>query len=302
MNNFGNYHDNHENAITMAASAGAAKQSINDAMLQEAFASHFLTDAFSAGISAPNALVSPSGDPKVPMFWTNLKLYIAEQMAYYINANTNIAGTFKTVQQLWESVRAALDKKNLPELTFGDFVSGAVHDYDNVKGVATQHGILLGDAQLRDEQGNPIIDKSTGKRLTAATLTEDKAVGAVRLSIREIEKAYELGATQSPTAVVATLRAGGMYTAEIMAASKAGIDQPAKRPNWKQNSVEELLADATMNEAIAIFAANKAQTLEDALTFKTKLSWERPSSVQDCSRRVSGSVSPAHLNRNRSPF
>ena len=53
-----------------------------------------------------------------------------------------------------------------------------------------------------------------------------------------------------------------------MAASKAGYRSAGQRPNWKQNSVKELLAVATMNEAIAIFAANKAQTLEDALTFE----------------------------------
>jgi hypothetical protein len=270
INNFGNYHDNHENAITLAASAGAAKQSINDAVLQEAFASHFLTDAFSSGhVRTERISISQWWDPKVPMFWTNLKMYIAEQMAYYINDNTNVVGTVRTVQQLWEGVLASLETKNLPELKFGDLISGAVHDYENVKGVATQHGTLLGDAQLRDEDGNPIIDKSTGKRLTAATLTENKAVEAVRMSVREVEKAYQLGATLAPAAVVAKLRAGGMYTAEkLWPKAKPDKDQPAKRPNWKKDSVEDLIRDDAMKEAIEIFAANKAQSLEDAMTFE----------------------------------
>jgi Domain of unknown function (DUF4157)/Bacterial protein of unknown function (DUF922) len=270
INNFGSYHDNHENAIKLAATAGATKASINGAMLQEGFASHFLTDAFSGGhIRTERLSISEWWNPRVPMFWTNLKLFIAEEMAYYINDNTAIAGALQTVQQLWESVREILDQKKLPSLTFGDLISGAVHDYDNEKGVATDQGVLVGDGQLRDDRGNPIINKATGQRLQAATVTENAAINAVRLSIQEIHKAYELGATTSPASVMTVLGVDGSYTAEkILPKAKPDTEQANERTKWQQPDANSLLTDTTMKDAIAIFARGKAQSLEEAITFE----------------------------------
>jgi hypothetical protein len=149
LNNAGNYRGNHERAISAAVSAGAVGESIDQALLCEGFASHYLTDAYAAGhVRTERLSISDWWNPKVPMFWTNLELFIAGEMAWYINDHSALAGIL-TVQQLWEKVRASIEEKNLPTLTFGDLVSGAVHDYDNEHGVATQHGHLVGDAQLR---------------------------------------------------------------------------------------------------------------------------------------------------------
>ncbi|MCG8420469.1 MAG: DUF4157 domain-containing protein [Proteobacteria bacterium] len=270
LNNAGNYRGNHENAIKAAARAGKSGASMDEALLCEGFASHYLTDAYASGhVRTERISISQWWNPIVPMFWTNLKLFIAEQMAWHINDNTTLAGTFQTVQQLWERVRDIIDNKGLPTLSFGDVVSGAVHDYDNIKGVQTQHGLLVGDGEVRDGRGKPIIDPKTGQRVPEAVNTEQKAVAAVRLSMGEVDKAYELGKSHTPDVVVALLLADGQYEAEkIWPRAKPESDQPAGRPRWKQPDVASLVADATMKEAIGIFAAEKAQSLEGALGFE----------------------------------
>ncbi|WP_428263059.1 eCIS core domain-containing protein [Haliangium sp.] len=268
-NNAGNYRDNHENAIRAAAEAAAAGESIDRALLCEGFASHYLTDAYAAGhVRTERISISEWWNPKVPMFWTNLRLLIAEEMAYHINDNTTIAGML-SVQDLWERVRAIIDAKDLPTLTFGDLVSGAVHDYDNEMGVMTQHGRLVGDAQLRDAQGNPIINPDTGAREADAVNTENLAIAAVRVSAGEVEQAYTLGATQTPDQVVAALRGSGDYAAEMLwPEALPQSQQNVPRPPWQQPDVASLIGDATMRQAIEIFAGEKADSLEDALTFE----------------------------------
>lgn len=269
LNNAGNYRDNHENAIAAAVSAAAAGQSIDAALLCEGFASHFLTDAYAAGhVRTERISISAWWNPRVPMFWTNLKLFIAEEMAKYIDDHSTLAGIL-TVQQLWEKVRASIEAKNLPTLTFGDLVSGAVHDYDNEHGVATQHGRLVGDGQLRDSQGRPVMDPSTGRRVDGAIDTENLAIAAVRASMADVERAFELGRTQPVAAVRAALQVDGQYEAErIWPKARPDSEQPAPRPPWQQPDVNALLAEPTMQAALEIFAREKAASLNSALAFE----------------------------------
>jgi hypothetical protein len=269
LNNAGNYRDNHENAISTAVSAGAAGQSIDGALLCEGFASHFLTDAYAAGhVRTERISISAWWNPKVPMFWTNLKLFIAEEMAKYINDNSTLAGIL-TVQQLWGKVRASIEAKNLPTLTFGDLVSGAVHDYDNENGVATQHGSLVGDAQLRDAQGREVLDPGTNRRVDGALETENLAIAAVRTSMADVERAFALGRTQPVAAVRTSLQADGQYAAErLWPRASPESQQPAPRPPWQQPDVGALLAEPTMQKALRIFAEEKAESLNAALTFE----------------------------------
>jgi hypothetical protein len=271
LNNTGNYRGNHERAITAAVSAGAVGGPIDQALLCEGFASHYLTDGYAAGhVRTERLSISDWWNPKVPMFWTNLELFIAEEMAKHINDHSTLAGML-TVQQLWEKVRASIEEKNLPTLTFGDLVSGAVHDYDNHNGVATQHGRLVGDAQLRDAQGQEVRDPTTRtrKRANRALETENLAIAAVRTSVAEVERAYELGRTQPVAAVRAALQVDGQYAAErLWPRARPDGEQAVPRPPWQQPDVGALLADPIMQQALSIFAKEKAESLNEALTFE----------------------------------
>lgn len=92
------------------------------------------------------------------------------------------------------------------------------------------------------------------------------------MSLRETEKAYALGTTKSEDDVVATLRNGGLYTAEkLWPKAKPDAEQEAKRPNWQQDSVSTLLKDPTMKEAIETFARGKAKDLKEAIIFEDSL-------------------------------
>src|SRR4029079_8068896 len=102
------------------------------------------------------------------------------------------------------TVEAKLKAKGMPELTFGDVVGSALHDYDNVHGVdVTVDGKsmkLLGAGQLVEH----------GKATEKGPDTMAAAAAAVRASLDEVEEAYADG-----TRADAILdRNGGMYAAE----------------------------------------------------------------------------------------
>ena len=158
-----NYHDNHRNALIEAARAGQAGEPIDRAMLLEAFSNHYLTDSFSSGhVRTPRQTLAEEWHAKVPMFFTNFKMFMAERIAKYINDH-NIRGalTVDTLMFKGEGVFPAgamptiektLKEKQMPPITFGDIVSGALHDYDNKKGVDVyiegKRTKLFGDSQL----------------------------------------------------------------------------------------------------------------------------------------------------------
>src|SRR3954469_6160936 len=139
-NNAGSYRDNHLKAIEAAVAAGAAKGgALNEAMLYEGFASHFLTDAFAAGHTrTPRHAIGDWWNPRVPMFWHNLKLWLAENIAHHMNEHS-VAGYPLTVNFLWgqaiDTLERVMREKGIPDLTFGDAISGALHDLDNLEGV-----------------------------------------------------------------------------------------------------------------------------------------------------------------------
>ncbi|ACY14837.1 eCIS core domain-containing protein [Haliangium ochraceum] len=302
LNNAGNYRDNHEQAIRQAAAAGAEGRSIDHALLCEGFASHYLTDAYAAGhVRTERISISDWWNPKVPMFWTNLKLFIAEQMAYYINDHATI-GNVVSVQLLWEKIRASIESKGLPTLTFGDLVSGAVHDYDNHFGVGTQHGTLVGDERLRDGDGDPIREEDAQGNLArpaAAAHTENLAINAVRISAAEVERAYQMGASQSPDQIVTAMRVGngGEYAAEALWPEALPDNQQLRaRPPWQQGDASALLADPTMQEALTLFAKEKAESLNEALDFEDQTGVSADVQRAAFQRRVTGPLKARPLS------
>ena len=302
LNNAGNYRDNHEQAIRQAAAAGAEGRSIDHALLCEGFASHYLTDAYAAGhVRTERISISDWWNPKVPMFWTNLKLFIAEQMAYYINDHATI-GNVVSVQLLWEKIRASIESKGLPTLTFGDLVSGAVHDYDNHFGVGTQHGTLVGDEQLRDHEGHVILKQQgpgAPTRDPQATATENLAIAAVQVSAAEVEQAYQLGTSQTPEQIIATLRVqdGDTYAAEALwPQALPDSQQQATRPAWQQPDAQTLLAEPSMQRALTLFAQEKASSLDEALVFEDQTGVSAAVQRDAFKKRVTGPLSARPLS------
>src|SRR4051812_4706315 len=109
-NNAGSYRANHEKAIEEAVHAGTGQcRPLDQAMLQEGFASHFLTDAFSAGhLRTPRTALGDWWNPKVPLFWHNLKLWLAENIAWHMNENSTVASVL-TVNNLFHRAIATLE-------------------------------------------------------------------------------------------------------------------------------------------------------------------------------------------------
>jgi hypothetical protein len=259
-----NYHDNHRNALLEAARAGNAHEPINQALLLEAFSNHFLTDAFSSGhVRTPRQTLQEYWHAKVPMFYTNFTMFMAEQIAKYVDEHNwrgflsvdmlmtkekalfTPAGSLPTIQQ-------TLADKKMPPITFGDIVGGALHDYDNVHGVDVdvngKRMKLLCDGQLV-EQGQAT---ERGKDTLLA------AAAAVRASLDEVEEAYASG-----TRADAFLeRNGGLYAAELMMPQVAPeLEQDSPQVMWQHDDVGELLNDGGFKDAVAITAHDKASEL-----------------------------------------
>ena len=263
-NNAGSYRGNHDIAIEAAVEAGSGQCGpLDEAMLFEGFASHFLTDAFSGGhLRTPRTSISDWWNPKVPMFWHNLKLWLAENIAKHMNEHS-VAGAM-TVNYLWkeaiDTLESVMATKGIPDLAFGDAIGGALHDLDNLEGVEAQVGDefvkLVGDGQVLDEQDRELVRGAETMKLAAAS---------VKVSIRDIHDAYEYamgGLTDPMAAKEALMTPDGLYRAEQLW-PQALPDSQVANPTlpWMVGSVDELLANKRIQAALTLFAHNKAETL-----------------------------------------
>jgi Domain of unknown function (DUF4157) len=264
VNNAGSYRSNHVEAIKAAAAAGKAGGARDEAMLYEAFASHFLTDAYSSGHVRTNRMSIESWwNERVPMFWTNLHWWMAEQIAKHINDN-NWRGNLATVDYMWQEARDTIKKqlaeKGIPNMTFGNVVSGAVHDVDNADGVM----VSVGDEVVKLVGDGKVLD-ANGKVQAAGVETGKKAAAGVKASVKDIEDAYAKGkAGMDPEAVVEAVRLpDGLFRAEQLwpKALPDGAAGQAATPKWQQPTVDVLLGEPTMKKALHRFANNKADTL-----------------------------------------
>jgi len=275
-NNAGSYRTNRELAILEAVRAGTGQcRPLDQAMLQEGFASHYLTDAFSAGHTrTPRTALGDWWNPKVPMFWHNLKLWLAENIAWHMNENS-AAGYPLTINFLFHQAISTLEEtmaeKSMPDLQFGDALSGAMHDWDNQHGVMADVGTgapvkLFGDGEVLDEKG---------RELLAGHETFQLASAAVKVSIKDLDDAY-MAATRGITdveTVKASLRTpDGLYRAEqgfpkVLPDSQQG-DNPTQE--WMVSTVQELFAKPRMRAALHLFAGNKADTLGGEVKLKAR--------------------------------
>lgn len=255
------YRQNHVRALFEGYFAGISGSGIDSALAAEAFSNHYLSDAFSSGhVRTARASIADHWNQRIPLFYPNLKGYIAEKLAEQLE-KVKLWGAFSEEAiykgPLWFSgslsaVTEELEKKG--GVTFGSFVSGAIHDYDNQHGVKVsidgQDATLFGDEHLG--QGD---EKSY-------------AIKAVSISYKEVEKVWELGqAKKGPLEVYKAIVQDGLFAAEkLLPKPKPDSDQSAdqQRIKWDYDDVKDLLADSKFREALKIFCENKAGEFETA--------------------------------------
>ena len=260
------YRDGHERAVRRAVELGKAGKPIGGALAIDAFYSHFLTDAFSAGhLRTPRVTVTRYWHKKVPDFYQRFLNWLGDTVAFWVSHNggqLEQAAPRGTVRKgARQAVKDALT--TMPAMTFGDVVGLAVHDYDSERGVvvriAGKKMRMVGDGHLLDPEGDD--DPATVK---AAEQTMDIAVKAVQSSERDIDRAYAMGAAGSDLdAVLAALtREGkGLYLAERLVPVPVPDNELSaadKALTWAFDDVEDLFKDKRMRRALTIFANNKA--------------------------------------------
>jgi hypothetical protein len=297
------YRQNHATALLIAAAIGQSKagarrpharqfgagegnDQLNDALLIEAFADHFLTDAFSAGHQqTERASIKEYWDARIPNFWKNFQIWLADQLVLHARAGARLAPQWAREQISLPKVGEAVVK--IPPLGFGDIVSGAIHAYYNRYGaqadVAGRRITLVGDANLltkavpnaslpekerefqpKDDQLRHVTDKSKD--------TFDAATAAVKAGIAEVYEAYDLGRQgEDPESVPdKILRArSGAFAAEHLLpllASDATVTDPRQRSiNPYLGSYADVLADARLAEGLVISLNSYADVVSDSL-------------------------------------
>jgi Domain of unknown function (DUF4157) len=251
----------HARALASAARAAAEGQSIDAALATEAFGGHFLTDSFSAGhVRTERQSIKEHWDRKIPMFFYNLKGWMAEQIATRVAAGMTLFGRQVRADVAYDppigtGARQIIAEKldAIGPLGFGDLVSGAIHDYDN------QHGVVATSAGASVTlYGDGHAGEGDEERL---------ATEAVRTGISEIRQAFANGAAMSAQEIIDTsVGSDGLFAPERMIPearpdTAQGPEQGTTR--WNYAEVEELLADAQFAVGARIFAAEKAAVMRE---------------------------------------
>lgn len=261
------YRKRHEQAMHMALGAGAKQGKIDDAMLADAFACHFLTDAFSADHArAPRASIKAYWDKKVPGFdkkligWLTSKIHHGSWgVAKRVGAAMFLGGRIETLTRTELSIL-------MTGFGFGDVVSLVAHDAESARGVEADAGgnriTLVGDEGL--------IDTRTNVTPAAANDTVRAAGNAVRASIDDVFEAYNAGWFSRDWGSFVMGRKGddGLYTAErLMPTPVPDAQLPADRRTlaWQHPTVEAFLQDQRIGAALVTWGTARKKDLEDAI-------------------------------------
>jgi hypothetical protein len=174
------YHDLHQLALDGAWRLGRTGGDLSQAMAREAAAQHYLTDAFAAGhLRTPVADVRRFWHARYPQFWARLQQKVASDTAKAlreVSALLRLATPGFLYRRTLSELKARTDR--YPELSLGDLVARAFHDWDNSHGLLVDGvGMVFGDGHI--EEG----------------ATRALALAAARAGIADIEIAFGLGAS-----------------------------------------------------------------------------------------------------------
>jgi hypothetical protein len=175
------YRDLHQRALDEAWRLGRIGGDLSRAMAREAAAQHYLTDAFAAGhLRTPVADIRRYWHARYPRFWERLQGKVAGDTA---RALREVSALLRLVPRrlLHERTYAELTSRTsqYPELSLGDLVARAFHDWDNEHGLRVDGGMLFGDGH---------VDEGA---------TKDLALAAVRAGVDDVQIAFDLGAAGS---------------------------------------------------------------------------------------------------------
>ncbi|MEJ7597346.1 MAG: hypothetical protein WKG01_05505 [Kofleriaceae bacterium] len=285
------YRMNHVSALIDAAMAGKQGASIDEAMATDAFACHYLSDSFAAGhIRTPRIAAKEYWDAKVPMFSYNLVGYMAESIARFMRANKEDFEQAKNLDAdklpenvLWKGARDTVRGifKQSANLTFGDVIALAIHDWDNKKGVK---------AHVNGKQETLKGDGSA----EAYSPTETLVNAAIEASVNEVRMAHKLGVAKEPKDVVTFLFdfEDKLFRAERHIPTTTPEDlADASNPElkWKFSTFEQVLSDSRMQEAIKVFLGDKAAEVEKV---KRTLSAGEGRAVDELTGKMRGDPRP----------
>jgi hypothetical protein len=293
------YRSDHLEAVALAASAGQLgdERLLGEALAIDGFACHFLTDMFSGSHTrTPRASIETYWDAKVPEFDRRLAHWLADEVAFVIDtAPSNVKefvgslieqSPFAPLDLVRRTARKEI-RAVLPPLSFGDVVGLVVHDWEGAHG-KDEHGplVTVGGHQLRlvgDERLLPAataFDKRKSdaqlravlkdRRRSAAERTFAGATLAVRASVGDVQRAYELGRKRRKRADIIALLIGrdGLFAPERLipqVVPEAKLPPDDRMPKWDYATVDQLLADPKIRSALPESARKVAEPFEDTL-------------------------------------
>ena len=288
----------HEEAIEKAWAAGSAGSFfgsdrpalLDEALLRDAFACHFLSDAFSAShANTPRASIKAYWNAKVPNFDKKMVNWLSKRIAKEFPAlkragaygiQNLVLGFFAWIppvrglveQAPGSSVEAEAHYQLMLKMGgvgFGDLISLVVHDHAGEHGVKAkvegQDIRLVGDGGILDR------DKGTRRKRNARVsdveakglATFEAATGAVKASIIDVQDAYVASATSNGD--LKRFKEGRLHKDLLWAGERMMPVTEQKALFWKHDTVDALLADERMNRALADWGVGRAKEMEEAL-------------------------------------
>jgi hypothetical protein len=224
------YRNLHQVALDEAWHLGRQGGDISRAMAREAAAQHYLTDAFAAGhLRTPVAAIRRYWKARYPSFWEQLQRRVASDTATALRELNRVI-RLVPAGFLYHRTLSELTTRTgrYPELSLGDLVARAFHDWDNIHGLVVDGGdVIFGDGH---------VDKG---------VTTDLALAGVRAGIDDVEVAFGLGASGSALsgeALYKTVReTTGTGGEAFLAETRIPRLSPANPgQNWEANDAETL--------------------------------------------------------------
>ena len=224
------YRHLHQVALGEAWRLGRQGGDVSQAMAREAAAQHYLTDAFAAGHArTPVASIRRYWKARYPSFWAHLQRKVASDTAAALR-ELSLMMRLLPHRFLYHRTLSELTARTskYPELSMGDLVARAFHDWDNTHGLEVEGGgVVFGDGHV-------------GEGATRAL-----ALAAVRAGNDDVEVAFGLGrsgVSLSGVALYARVReatgaAGDAFVAEERV-PRLSPDNPGQ--NWRASDVETL--------------------------------------------------------------
>jgi hypothetical protein len=289
------YHHDHLEAINIAITAAHVpdERLMGEALAHDGFACHFLTDAFSGSHArTPRSSIEDYWDKKVPKFDERLVNWLADEALYAVSlhprSHIKQKGLYEGVKEYLAGLAPPvarnairdLIRPEVPPLSFGDIVGLVVHDWEGSHGPDEKHKhgplVELEGQQFHlagDDDMLPAVASMQGvetdKALRAALKSRSRsgpektlagATLAVRASVGDIQRAFELAKkdTDRSRIVDKLTDKQGLFSSERLLPSvvpDAKQPESERMPKWDYGTVQQLLDDPKIREALPMSAA-----------------------------------------------